>query len=61
VFDGLLADIESLRNTDAQEGEWDAEDLDTPEAARARIAIDVKALREEVLGERERGGWMVDK
>ena len=48
VFDGLLADIESLRSTDLEDAWIDAADLNTPEAARARIAVDVKALRDEV-------------
>ena len=57
VFDGLLADIESLRNTGPEASEWDDDEdvYNTPEAARARIAFDVKALRDEVwTGERER-------
>jgi hypothetical protein len=48
-----------LRSTGPQEGEWDEADevYNTPEATRARIAIDVQALREEVwiLGDRYDG------
>lgn len=49
VFDGLLADIESLRTTGPRDGEDYSDDdvYNTPEAARARIAVDVQALREE--------------
>lgn len=49
VFDGLLADIESLRTGPRDGEDYNEDDVyNTPEAARARIAVDVQALREEV-------------